>query len=83
MFVTFFVNSVIILFRSRINPVTHLPPPHVPPYPIAPGLPYPTPHGYLPVPQDWGNKAWKQGDKLEELPARRRRLEDGQAATVR
>ncbi|RPD59409.1 hypothetical protein L226DRAFT_547592 [Lentinus tigrinus ALCF2SS1-7] len=82
-FVTFFVNSVIMLFRSRINPVTHLPPPHVPPYPIAPGLPYPGPHGYLPAPQDWSHKPWKQSDADTELPTRRRRLEDGQAAKVR
>ncbi|CDO74815.1 hypothetical protein BN946_scf185001.g63 [Trametes cinnabarina] len=82
-FLTVFVNSLLVLFRSRVNPATHPAPAHVPPYPIAPGLPY-APHAYLPPVHEWGAKGWKRGDDdTEELASRRRRLEDGQAARVK
>ncbi|KAI0369931.1 hypothetical protein BV20DRAFT_945153 [Pilatotrama ljubarskyi] len=81
-FFTFFVNSLLMLFRSRVNPAAHLAPPHVPPYPIAPHIPFPTPHGYLPPAHEWGAKGWRP-EETEEAATRRRRLEDGQAAKVK
>ncbi|KAI0638836.1 Di-sulfide bridge nucleocytoplasmic transport domain-containing protein [Trametes polyzona] len=81
---TVFINSLLSLYRSRINPATHLPTPPVPPYPIAPAVPFPGPHGYLPPAHGWGAKGWKHGDdETEELAPRRRRLEDGQAAKIK
>ncbi|KAI0825385.1 Di-sulfide bridge nucleocytoplasmic transport domain-containing protein [Trametes gibbosa] len=81
---TLFVNSVLTLFRSRVNPATHLAPAHVPPYPMAPTVPYPAPYGYLPPAHDMGAKGWRRGDDgSDELAPRRRRLEDGQAAKVK
>lgn len=83
-FFTLFVNSVLMLFRSRTNPATHLAPTHVPPHLIAPAVPYPAPHGYLPPAHEWGGKGWRRGDDgSEELAPRRRRLDDGQAAKIK
>ncbi|KAI0757578.1 Di-sulfide bridge nucleocytoplasmic transport domain-containing protein [Daedaleopsis nitida] len=80
-FFAFFINSVLLLFRSRVNPATTMPPTHMPHYPIPPALPY-APQGYLPAPQGWQDK-WKPSDDTEENPTRRRRLEDGQAAKLK
>lgn len=83
-FFTLFVNSVLMLFRSRTNPATHLVPTHVPPHLIAQAAPYPAPHGYLPPAHEWGGKGWRRGDDgSEELAPRRRRLDDGQAAKIK
>ncbi|KAI8983228.1 Di-sulfide bridge nucleocytoplasmic transport domain-containing protein [Trametes punicea] len=83
-FLTVFVNSLLVLFRSRVNPATHIAPAHVPPYPIAPGIPFHAPHGYIPPAHEWGGKGWRRGDSdTEELASRRRKLEDGQAAKVK
>ncbi|KAL1940662.1 hypothetical protein VTO73DRAFT_8097 [Trametes versicolor] len=83
-FFTLFVNSVLMLFRSRTNPATHLAPTHVPPHLIAPAVPYPAPHGYLPPAHEWGGKGWRGGDDgSDELAPRRRRLDDGQAAKIK
>ncbi|KAI0771028.1 Di-sulfide bridge nucleocytoplasmic transport domain-containing protein [Trametes elegans] len=83
-FTTFLINSMITLFRARVNPATHMVPPHMPPYPLPPTVPFPAPHGYLPPAHEWGAKGWKHGDgSVEEVAPRRRRLEDGQAAKVK
>ena len=80
-FLTVFVNSLLVLFRSRVNPATHAVPP---PYPIPPAVPFHAPHAYLPPAHEWNGKGWKRGDdEGEELASRRRRLEDGQAAKVK
>ena len=79
-FMTLFVNSIIMLFRARVNPATHAPPSH---YPLPPAMSYPGAHGYLPIPQEWNEKPWKRIQENEEVPTRRRRLEDGQAAKVK
>ncbi|KAI0668678.1 Di-sulfide bridge nucleocytoplasmic transport domain-containing protein [Trametes maxima] len=81
-FFTAFVNSMLMLFRSRTNPAAHYVPAHVPPYPLPPAIPYPAPHGYLPPAHEWGTKGWKH-EESEEVATRRRRLEDGQAAKIK
>ncbi|KAI0327985.1 hypothetical protein GY45DRAFT_1326923, partial [Cubamyces sp. BRFM 1775] len=79
-FLTVFVNSLLVLFRSRVNPATHA---AAPPYPIPPAVPFHAPHAYLPPAHEWNGKGWRRGDdEVEELASRRRRLEDGQAAKV-
>ena len=78
-----FVNSVISLFRARVNPATYAPPPHAPQYPLPPAVPYHGAHGYLPPPQEWSEKPWKRAQEDEVVPTRRRRLEDGQVAKIR
>ncbi|KAI0089858.1 Di-sulfide bridge nucleocytoplasmic transport domain-containing protein [Irpex rosettiformis] len=79
-FLTVFVNSLLSLYRSRhspANPQTH---PPIQPFPIHPIAPYQ--QHMLAGQQDWG-KSLAGGHEIEELPSRRRKLENGSAKEVK
>ncbi|KAI0726012.1 Di-sulfide bridge nucleocytoplasmic transport domain-containing protein [Fomitopsis betulina] len=77
-FLTVFINALLSLYRARVNPATHAPPP--PAFPLAPSG-Y-TPRYLSPAP-DWG-KAWAPAeDSVPGTPSRRRRLENGAAEKIR
>ena len=76
-FLTVFINALLSLYRSRINPATHAPPP-MPAFPLAPPIGYPA---HAP---DWGKAAWAPAeDDVPGTPSRRRRLESGTAEKIR
>lgn len=75
-FLTVFVNSLLSLYRARHHPAP-APPPAAPVYPLAPAA---YPHAVLGAPPGWG-KGWAP-PTVEELPPRRRKLENGSAQDV-
>lgn len=84
-FLTVFINALLSLYRSKINPATHPSHAHhappIPAFPIAPSTPYP--HHYLPPPPEW-SKSWSgRDDESMQAPSRRRRLEGGLAEQIR
>ncbi|EED84750.1 predicted protein [Postia placenta Mad-698-R] len=59
-FLTAFINALLSLYRSKINPATHAQPVHHPiqTFPIAPpNTPYANHHHYLSPPPEW-SKSW-------------------------
>ncbi|KIY45703.1 hypothetical protein FISHEDRAFT_48740 [Fistulina hepatica ATCC 64428] len=81
---TLLVNALLSYYRTapaQGPPALQTPYNYLPP--SSGGFAPPHVAGYLAPPsgQSWG--AWKQTDEAEELPARRRRLEDGAAAKVK
>lgn len=82
-FLTLFINTLLSLFRSRLNPAPTGPPPAhaghtaVTPFPSAPPFIAPYAHAYMTPPPGWG-PAWRPEEDAA-TPARRRRLEDGVA----
>ncbi|KII86452.1 hypothetical protein PLICRDRAFT_44048 [Plicaturopsis crispa FD-325 SS-3] len=86
-FLTVFINSLLSLFRSRIQPAAGAPPlHHQPSFPLPPATPYPHPYGgYLPPGTPSYGRSWAAGVSDEDLqtPSRRRRLEGGGAAKVK
>ncbi|GJE94203.1 di-sulfide bridge nucleocytoplasmic transport domain-containing protein [Phanerochaete sordida] len=79
-FLTVFVNSLLSLYRSRHNPA-NAPAAHPQPmsaFPITPVAPYP--HHMLNAAPGWG-KPWA-APGVEEIPPRRRKLENGAAKDI-
>lgn len=84
-FLTAFINALLSLYRSKINPATHAQPVHHPiqTFPIAPpNTPYANHHHYLSPPPEW-SKSWSgMQDDITQTPSRRRRLEGGAAEKI-
>lgn len=84
-FLTAFINALLSLYRSKINPATHVQPVHHPiqTFPIAPpNTPYANHHRYLSPPPEW-SKSWSgMQDDIAQTPSRRRRLEGGAAEKI-
>ncbi|TRM62936.1 Di-sulfide bridge nucleocytoplasmic transport domain-containing protein [Schizophyllum amplum] len=76
-FLTVFINTLLSLYRSRIQPqqAPGHPPPYVPPY---------MPHHFLPpaAAPEW-SRPWHKADEEEDAPTRRRRIEGGAAVKVK
>jgi hypothetical protein len=81
-FLTVFVNSLLSLYRSRHNPAnaqSHVPTP-IPSFPVTPVAPYS--HSMIHGQPGW-DKSWTGHHEVEDVPARRRKLENGAVKDVR